>query len=330
LIILSKHKKRDLKTVSIIIPFYGQSESDLAIPLSSINNQVGVDFSKIDVHLVNDGGPAIDLKKFDIFKHLDLHYHELAENVGPGMARQYGIDHSEGQYLMFVDSDDQLSSLGALREFFQAIEQSGQHDVISSAFLEMSFLNQEYKVYQHPAISDLAFKRVYAKWFSRKYLEKINLRFLPEISYLYEDMYFAFLALKMTSDIHVLNFFSYVRIAREGSLSGAYEISSPQNAEHFIKDIKLRLEKIYEVKPAHLVWEDERIGGMIDLYVFYDRYKDDLDKAAYRKEVGALCQDFHFDLDKELPRLQMIAGLWEQHHHRQMDMDELTAFFREL
>ena len=36
------------------------------LPLSSIYNQIGVDLSQLDIHLVNDGGKTIDLSKFDV------------------------------------------------------------------------------------------------------------------------------------------------------------------------------------------------------------------------------------------------------------------------
>ncbi|MCO6184477.1 glycosyltransferase [Leuconostoc fallax] len=44
------------KLVSIIIPYYNENESQLAIALSSINNQIGVDFNDVEVILVGDGG----------------------------------------------------------------------------------------------------------------------------------------------------------------------------------------------------------------------------------------------------------------------------------
>lgn len=45
------------KLVSIIIPFYRVSQQRLDTVLTSINNQIGIDFQRVEVILVNDGGP---------------------------------------------------------------------------------------------------------------------------------------------------------------------------------------------------------------------------------------------------------------------------------
>ena len=49
----------------------GQTEQNLAVALGSINGQIGIYFSEITVHLVNDAGPEIDWDKFSIFGNLD-------------------------------------------------------------------------------------------------------------------------------------------------------------------------------------------------------------------------------------------------------------------
>lgn len=45
-----------------------------------------------------------------------INYYRLAENRGPGFARQYGIDHTSEPYFMFVDCGDELLSKYSLLE----------------------------------------------------------------------------------------------------------------------------------------------------------------------------------------------------------------------
>ena len=41
-----------------------------------------------------------------------MNIHLLETNQGPGMARQYGIEHSNGTYILFLDTGDYLSEDG--------------------------------------------------------------------------------------------------------------------------------------------------------------------------------------------------------------------------
>jgi len=101
------------KFLSIIIPHYQEKERDLFPLLSSIAGQLGVDFSDIEVILANDGGGAGTLNQdFLSLFDCDIRQVELAENGGPGVARQAGLDAARGEYVMFCDADDALHNVG--------------------------------------------------------------------------------------------------------------------------------------------------------------------------------------------------------------------------
>lgn len=63
---------------------------------------------------------------------------------------------------------------------------------------------------------DAAF--LFGKWFSRSYLERIGLRFHPELR-LYEDVYFTRLATILSKDTFVLNTMAYIWCYRKDSLT---------------------------------------------------------------------------------------------------------------
>lgn len=276
------------KTVSIIIPFYGQTESDLAIPLSSINNQVGVDFSKLDVHLVNDGGTPIDLSTFKIFANLDLHYHELPENVGAGMARQYAIDHSTGEYLMFVDTDDVLS-VTALHLFFSIYKQDNNKQVILAKYYTESKKNQIYN-YTPSDLGDLG--ALYAKWFKRDYLEKIGLRFLPELR-LFEDSYFVGTALILSdNNCGINNEPLYIYKFRSNSLSNRDNSEQQKiNSINYIVQLRLRLRIIARVKPELFQFNK----SLVESYFWQKKYAldDKLVNAEVKKIISEFKSAFH-------------------------------------
>ena len=90
---------------SIIVPIYNV-ENDLDCCLKSINDQTEQDFEAI---MVDDGSKdgstdiAKSYTKYENFKYF------RKENGGLSNARNYGIERSKGEYLIFVDSDDYLN-----------------------------------------------------------------------------------------------------------------------------------------------------------------------------------------------------------------------------
>lgn len=287
-----------MKKVSIIIPFKGQTESDLAIVLSSINNQVGVDFATIDVHLINDGGAPINLSKFDIFARLNIHYYELEENVGAGLARQYGIDHSESEYIMFMDSDDELHFAGALLEFFNVCKYHGEHKMIIAHYIE------EYKTsedeYRYVTHSDRDWKSPVAKWFKRSYLEEIGLRFRSELR-IFEDTYFVGLACQLSDDIYYLDSVVYIWICNPNSTVRSNGRLFEHQTHTWALENRLYLEVIREKQPTYLKRDLENY--IVDVYMRYMMYPP-VDTVAFWKEHYRLLTEFSDVWEGYTPELQ--------------------------
>lgn len=95
--------------VSIIVPIYN-AEKYLKECIESIINQT-IGFENIQVILVNDG--SIDNSKSIIdefskkYQNIDAIYLQKSHSLG-GFARNEGIKNAQGQFLMFLDSDDCL------------------------------------------------------------------------------------------------------------------------------------------------------------------------------------------------------------------------------
>ena len=90
---------------SIIIPAYN-AEAYLSRCLDSIFSQ---EFDDYEVIVINDGssdGTAVLLERYTS-KYPNLHV--LAQsNQGMATARNRGLDDAQGDYILFVDSDDEL------------------------------------------------------------------------------------------------------------------------------------------------------------------------------------------------------------------------------
>lgn len=104
--LLSKIADYESKTlISIIVPIY-KVEKYLRQCLDSIQNQT---YQNFECLLINDGSPdnSADICREYVAKDARFRYFEK-ENGGLSSARNFGIEHSTGVYVTFVDSDDWL------------------------------------------------------------------------------------------------------------------------------------------------------------------------------------------------------------------------------
>lgn len=92
-----------MPAISIIIPIY-KVEKYLRRCLNSVKNQTFHDWEAI---CVNDGSPDNSAKILDEFAAQDARFKIInKENGGLSDARNVGMDHATGDYILYLDSDD--------------------------------------------------------------------------------------------------------------------------------------------------------------------------------------------------------------------------------
>ena len=104
-------EKNENKAISVIVPFYN-SINNLKHCVKCLTEQ-SVNSELYEVIFVDDG--SNDNSSKSLLKILELsnfHYKLIkhSKNLGPGAARNSGIDAAVGTYLFFLDSDDSLKS----------------------------------------------------------------------------------------------------------------------------------------------------------------------------------------------------------------------------
>ena len=91
--------------ISVVIPIFNTAPY-LKECLDSVLNQTFTDF---EVICVNDGSNDSSLEILKKYQQKDNRIKIInQENKGAGAARNVGIDHSRGEYILFLDSDDYL------------------------------------------------------------------------------------------------------------------------------------------------------------------------------------------------------------------------------
>ena len=183
--------------VSIIIPAYN-AEATIDRCINSVVNQ---SYGELDIIIVDDGSVDRTLKKCELWKERDKRirvYHLL--NSGVSHARNYGICKAKGEYLAFIDSDDEIEK-EYINELFLAIKKNksdisicGYTDVFKDYKIEHCLSTADFQKLTGNLHYDMfALRRFINSPCMKLYKKEIILRnniFFPEDMTTAEDQYF--------------------------------------------------------------------------------------------------------------------------------------------
>jgi len=189
-----------MKKISIIIPHYKEKENIIDFNLKMISLQQDIDFNDIEVVIVNDGPESYKFpsKYLKSFSPLYIRQLNLEKNVGPGLARQYGIDNTNSDYIMFIDVDDGFSSVISLYNYLKVMRDHPDADLIEADFIYEtleSIDSMNLKVERNTMSKNTW---LHSKLFKREFLKKYDIHFLEDVR-LSEDV--AFCTMMTVKDI---------------------------------------------------------------------------------------------------------------------------------
>ena len=237
--------------ISIIVPIYNV-EKYLRDCIESIINQT---YTEIEIILVNDGSTDSSLEickeyaeKNDKIKIVNK------KNGGLSDARNAGLRHATGKYIMFVDSDDYLA-LNSCEILYNAIKDT-DFEFITANF---AFTNNDGTPWKKPMFNDkfqnipldiedykesfyLVNSTVWNKIFKKEFIDKNNLSF--EVGLLAEDAVFTTLAFLKTKKTYYIKDVVYYYRQRE-TKKGSAAISSNCTVDYFTR-VNLAYKIVYE------------------------------------------------------------------------------------
>lgn len=152
------------KTVAVIMPVY-KAHDTIKTTLHSVAMQRHIDFN---TYLVVDGEEQGSYDYLLDFFDVTIMY--LPENVGPGVARQYGIDNTEEPFLSFIDSDDTYLSSLALYYQHLPFTQEEKYVMVSCDFLQE---NKDKSI----RLRERDMVWMHGKMYKREFLDKYDIRF---------------------------------------------------------------------------------------------------------------------------------------------------------
>lgn len=268
--------------VSIIVPIYNV-EKEIERCIFSI---VAQDYNDLELILVNDCSPD---RSFEIAQKLieklgfqsKTKFINLEKNKGPSIARNYGINASEGKYLFFLDSDDALASNNVITLLVDLLDLQKETPqiVIGNRWIEKDmgippmeencyYSNDEiYQGYLESKFSVIPG----AKLIQKSFIIENNLYFQPGI--FHEDDLWWFQVCRVAETIYVINRVICKFYKREGSITSSI---TKRHAADWVT-IVLAMAQEYHKRPNYYAKETIRWIEAVKwkciqrLYLFNDR-----------------------------------------------------------
>ena len=202
--------------VSVIIPVYN-TEKYLHECLDSVCNQT---FKDIEIICVDDGSTDKSLAVLKQYQQKDDRIKILEQkNKGGGAARNYGLSIAQGDYVIFLDSDDffeenfisELYSKITLENADMCVCDFRKYDMSSGEYSKPMYLRYDYlpceSIFNYSNIPNYIFNfssiAVWTKMYSKSFLIENNISF-QEIQR-HNDAYFNCIALAQAQKICVVD-----------------------------------------------------------------------------------------------------------------------------
>lgn len=171
------------KKLGILITHYKEPQEVVRPMLTSIAMQQGISFEDVEVIIVNDGKDGLLPESFLQSFPYEIQYLVMPHG-GVSKARNYALDHSTADYVMFCDCDDMFLNMYAFHMIFSAL-QEGFETCVSTFIEELKDEEGNYKIIRHD--KDITF--VHGKIHNRQFLVDNKLRFDNSLT-VHEDGYF--------------------------------------------------------------------------------------------------------------------------------------------
>lgn len=302
--------------VSIIVPVYNV-EDYLDECVNSLINQTMQD---IQIILVDDGSSDRSGKMIDDYAASDNRVVALhKENGGQSSARNLGLKHASGEYVLYVDSDDYIA-LNACERLYETavqfdadivqgdLENEEKMILNNPSFREIPSENQAVstKQFLKEKVQTETYDIVPVLYFVRRSLiEREKLTF-PE-GYTYEDQLYTFQLLTTDATIAKIRFpFYFYRMDRPGSTTNHIVLKRGMDAAYICKEMYCH----YLSLPKENAEENAAVV-LISLYQLYNVYL----KLSSSDRVCVLKQFDMMEYLSQLPSVRYYKALYDQLVH---------------
>lgn len=264
--------------ISIIVPVY-KTESFLCRCLDSLLSQTLNDFELL---LIDDGSPDRSGEICDEYAQRDSRirvFHK--ENGGVASARQFGMDHAQGEFVIHADPDDWVESNMLEDLYHEAVEKSADLIICDFFVDDDKYAKQEPSGEDHMIVLKDLFQRLHGscwnKLVRRSCYEKYDVTFSQNLSFC-EDLTFWVKFLKNPIKISYLPKAYYHYVLHDDSIVHSYMNRESEEGWKVLVLLKDELKEFPDIcrlacsRMAYLVTMDALRSGNFNTFSFFRRY----------------------------------------------------------
>lgn len=272
--------------VSIIVPVYN-TESFLKKCLNSLISQ---SLKEIEIILINDCSTDNSFKILQEYKKNypnNIVIIDLTTKKGPGGARNEGLKIAKGNYIAFVDSDDDVET--TMFENLYNIAKNNNYDMVDCAFYYEA-LDEVFLTTSNEALGELNINKrkelilhsgfIWSKIYKKAIITENNIKFRYNVAY--EDIDFLRIFILHCNKVGSINKVLYNHRINNNSLTQ-------------LNNNKIKIDdKILSMKALFIKFSD---------LSFFDEYKDELTYLVYKTYMVLLDYVIKLNIYKEDSRI---------------------------
>ena len=251
---------------SIIIPVY-KTEKELSRCVESVLMQ---NFSDFEIILIDDGSPDQSGTICDDFVSSDERIHCVHQkNKGVSAARNEGIKLANGEYILFLDSDDKWNDSTALSQINNILKKNPRTELLCFGYTSYDTngnvlkIRIPYKPKENPGRDEIIRHLVYHyQYYNAAYVKAIKRNFLIENNLFFEEGIFSedigwsgrLLMCAKQIDVFSSAFYSYI-IRKTESITSSIEKKNLVDILNQIDDAVKSIENLKEDNEKALYYE---------------------------------------------------------------------------
>lgn len=254
--------------VSVIVPVYNV-EKYLRRCLDSLLDQ---SFSDFEIICVNDCSPdgSADILNDYATKHPE-HIKVLTneKNLGLGLTREHALEHVQGEYVMFVDSDDYVKP-DYIETYIKAAD-SGDFDIVVGGYIRDCSGKLTEHIMSNTVWSLTTYAMACAKLYRASFIRDNHLAFTDVGCG--EDIYFSLSAFYCDPKFTVIDYAGYYYYFNDQSITGAMDYS--KNHERLMQELFTTFLENHDItklpEERQRVIEYTYIANMVNALVVFNR-----------------------------------------------------------
>ena len=224
--------------VSVIVPCYNQA---IYLP-ETLQSVLEQSYSNWECIIVNDGSPdnteevALQwCKKDQRFKYLSK------INGGLADARNFGIKHSQGKYILPLDSDDKISKM-YMSEAVSILEKDENVKLVYSKAMQFGAKNKKWKLAEYHYEDFLVKNMIFCSCFYRRKDYDQTSGYSADMKWGWEDWEFLIRLLKKEDKVIRINKYHFFYRRKQGSMHNS--ITLEKKDEMFLQLFRMH-EELY-------------------------------------------------------------------------------------